>query len=148
MSEISTTRVGMEGAEELRDLSSRPDVLPNNTDQETGGGRAQSLLPCDGGPVAWRLLISCFVFEALLWGKHFKMQCLCQKKKSAPALDTSYSHHLRFSAVLWRLPELLQSAPAIRWPSLYIRGRDHRFWYIVYWCTNRHTFHQAVPEIP
>lgn len=30
---------------------------------------AQSLKPADGGLAAWRLLISAFVFEALLWGK-------------------------------------------------------------------------------
>ncbi|KAG4442513.1 hypothetical protein IFR05_002013 [Cadophora sp. M221] len=28
----------------------------------------QQLLPADGGPAAWRLLIAAFVFEALLWG--------------------------------------------------------------------------------
>lgn len=28
----------------------------------------QQLLPVDGGPAAWKLLIAAFVFEALLWG--------------------------------------------------------------------------------
>ncbi|KAH7416878.1 major facilitator superfamily domain-containing protein [Cadophora sp. MPI-SDFR-AT-0126] len=28
----------------------------------------QQLLPADGGPAAWRLLVAAFVFEALLWG--------------------------------------------------------------------------------
>lgn len=28
----------------------------------------QSLPPCDRGAEAWRLLMSAFVFEALLWG--------------------------------------------------------------------------------
>jgi hypothetical protein len=30
----------------------------------------QQLLPADGGPAAWRVLISAFVFEALLWGMY------------------------------------------------------------------------------
>src|SRR3954468_20834826 len=30
----------------------------------------QQLLPADGGPAAWRVLISAFVFEALLWGTY------------------------------------------------------------------------------
>jgi len=38
------------------------------TQQEAPETAAQSLLPCDGGTAAWRLLISAFVFEALLWG--------------------------------------------------------------------------------
>lgn len=31
----------------------------------------QQLLPADGGPAAWRLLIAAFVFEAILWGLFF-----------------------------------------------------------------------------
>jgi hypothetical protein len=30
----------------------------------------QQLLPADGGSAAWRVLISAFVFEALLWGAY------------------------------------------------------------------------------
>jgi hypothetical protein len=36
--------------------------------EEAGEGTGQSLLASDGGKDAWRLLISAFVFEALLWG--------------------------------------------------------------------------------
>jgi len=32
-------------------------------------GAGQSLPQCDGGVVAWRLLWTMFVFEALLWGQ-------------------------------------------------------------------------------
>lgn len=28
----------------------------------------QQLLPVDGGPAAWKLLIAAFIFEAILWG--------------------------------------------------------------------------------
>jgi hypothetical protein len=44
-----------------------PSSRPRNTESEndiTG----QALVPADGGPAAWRLLVAAFVFEALLWG--------------------------------------------------------------------------------
>jgi hypothetical protein len=51
--------------------SQREDTTGPTTDQqnshETTG---QSLLPYDRGMAAWRMLISAFVFEALLWGMH------------------------------------------------------------------------------
>lgn len=33
-----------------------------------GRRREQELVPVDGGPAAWRLLCTAFMFEALLWG--------------------------------------------------------------------------------
>lgn len=38
------------------------------SDPERDNAVIQQLLPADGGPAAWRLLIAAFVFEALLWG--------------------------------------------------------------------------------
>ena len=43
-----------------------PESAELNINPEDGG---QSLPQCDGGVVAWRLLWTMFVFEALLWGK-------------------------------------------------------------------------------
>lgn len=43
----------------------------NNDAEHEGSGVdiEQSLPPCDGGAAAWKLLMTAFVFEALLWGK-------------------------------------------------------------------------------
>lgn len=40
---------------------------PAPSDEEPRPNEAQSLQPCDSGTAAWRLLLSAFVFEALLW---------------------------------------------------------------------------------
>ena len=42
------------------------DLAP--TDDEPQPNETQSLPPYDGGIAAWRLLLSAFVFESLLWG--------------------------------------------------------------------------------
>ncbi|KAH6712061.1 major facilitator superfamily domain-containing protein [Leptodontidium sp. MPI-SDFR-AT-0119] len=58
-----------------RDRDSNNDaneIIPRRSREISGlGGEdvvIQQLLPADGGPAAWRLLIAAFVFEALLWG--------------------------------------------------------------------------------
>ena len=38
---------------------------------EEGEVTIQQLKPADRGPDAWKLLITAFVFEALLWGTYF-----------------------------------------------------------------------------
>lgn len=58
---------------ELRDLpeQSRPNehTLTNvSLDDDGVESNGHSLPPCDGGKVAWRILLAMFVFEALLWG--------------------------------------------------------------------------------
>jgi hypothetical protein len=58
------------------ELQERPQRCPQRAEfpvadvveQEGGEAEGQSLLPCDGGRAAWRLLMSAFIFEALLWG--------------------------------------------------------------------------------
>ena len=49
----------------------RSEAVEAASNQEHVGGEndGQSLPPCDGGKVAWRLLIAMFVFEAFLWGE-------------------------------------------------------------------------------
>lgn len=46
--------------ERVRDGPAEAEALPTN--------HAISLPPCDGGLVAWRLLLTAFIFESLLWG--------------------------------------------------------------------------------
>jgi hypothetical protein len=41
---------------------------PAPSDEESQPIEAQLLPPQDGGTAAWRLLLSAFIFEALLWG--------------------------------------------------------------------------------
>ncbi|KAF2105583.1 MFS transporter, MCP family, solute carrier family 16, member 10, variant [Lophiotrema nucula] len=61
--------VDLRDAAELQDLSQREAVPETATEQQEAGEAArQSLLPYDGGIAAWRMLVSAFVFEALLWG--------------------------------------------------------------------------------
>lgn len=66
---LRVTGQGFPTPEQQRDIridtssqSSRP------FDQENAV--RQHLLPTDGGPAAWRVLIAAFVFEALLWGMY------------------------------------------------------------------------------
>jgi hypothetical protein len=40
---------------------------------EEGEITIQQLKPADRGPDAWKLLITAFVFEALLWGTYFAL---------------------------------------------------------------------------
>lgn len=47
--------------------SQRP--VTGDTTSEEYDGIVHQLQPADGGWAAWRMLISAFVFEALLWGK-------------------------------------------------------------------------------
>ncbi|KAF1987367.1 MFS transporter, MCP family, solute carrier family 16, member 10, variant [Aulographum hederae CBS 113979] len=58
----------MELQEHFQTGPQRDDIPAMETQQEVSEVTAHSLLPCDGGIAAWRLLISAFVFEALLWG--------------------------------------------------------------------------------
>jgi predicted secreted protein len=44
---------------------------------EEGEVTIQQLKPADRGPDAWKLLITAFVFEALLWGMYFD---LCSRR--------------------------------------------------------------------
>lgn len=61
--------VDLRDAAELQDFSQSVDILETATEQQEPGEAArQSLLPYDGGTAAWRMLISAFVFKALLWG--------------------------------------------------------------------------------
>lgn len=58
---------------ELQEVQSRDEPAPSplNTftlEEDVVQPDAQSLPPYDGGKVAWRLLWTMFVFEALLWG--------------------------------------------------------------------------------
>ncbi|TVY85392.1 Fujikurins efflux protein [Lachnellula suecica] len=54
------------------DTSEQHDAFPGHSrvslDPEREHAVIHQLLPADGGPAAWRLLIAAFVFEALLWG--------------------------------------------------------------------------------
>ncbi len=57
----------------------RLDTLPYGTSQqdihlaegpeESHEGTGQGLEPVDKGRAAWRMLLSAFIFESLLWGK-------------------------------------------------------------------------------
>jgi hypothetical protein len=53
----TATREGMEGG---------PNI-------EEGDVTIQQLKPADRGPDAWKLLITAFVFEALLWGTYLAL---------------------------------------------------------------------------
>jgi uncharacterized protein HemY len=59
--------VQLHDATELQEHSQRHSQSVEQQ-QELSGALAQSLPRCDGGNAAWKLLISAFVFEALLWG--------------------------------------------------------------------------------
>jgi len=68
MAEINANdNVELCDAAELQECSQR---RPQSVEQrqEAPEATSQSLPPCDGGNAAWKLLISAFVFEALLWG--------------------------------------------------------------------------------
>jgi hypothetical protein len=61
------------GSSTATELQEYPLTRPQQVDvvairQEEFEVTSQSLPACDGGKDAWRLLISAFVFEALLWG--------------------------------------------------------------------------------
>lgn len=45
-----------------------------NEGEDEGGNTEQFLAPCDGGYLAWRLVVAAFVFEALLWGGSESLQ--------------------------------------------------------------------------
>ncbi|KAA8571582.1 hypothetical protein EYC84_001579 [Monilinia fructicola] len=45
-----------------------PHVYAQSKDLESGNATDVELLPVDGGPAAWKLLIAAFIFEAILWG--------------------------------------------------------------------------------
>lgn len=56
----------------IGDLPSSPTQVRNGRGFEENYPIVQQLAPADGGLAAWRMLISAFVFEALLWGeRHF-----------------------------------------------------------------------------
>ncbi|PVH81254.1 MFS general substrate transporter [Cadophora sp. DSE1049] len=70
---ISETFVELNYWDQQRISSERRDGLHPGRCRETPDPEGenvviQQLLPADGGPAAWRLLIAAFVFEALLWG--------------------------------------------------------------------------------
>lgn len=54
---------------DIIELVDPPDVR-NAADPHEGTEQhfVQTPSPCDGGTAAWRILISAFIFEALLWG--------------------------------------------------------------------------------
>ncbi|RDW71001.1 hypothetical protein BP6252_07564 [Coleophoma cylindrospora] len=60
----ATDNVELRDAAELQERPRSVEQLQDASDEATG----QSLPPCDGGMAAWKLLVSAFVFEALLWG--------------------------------------------------------------------------------
>lgn len=73
MNRINTNQnVDRPGAVELHEYSQTHfegvDIPVTSIHDDPPESVTQSLLPCDGGKAAWRLLISAFVFEALLWG--------------------------------------------------------------------------------
>ncbi|KAB8301026.1 hypothetical protein EYC80_002949 [Monilinia laxa] len=55
---------GVVGREAVRDASD----TETGTETDDPERVYQQLLPVDGGPAAWRLLIAAFIFEAILWG--------------------------------------------------------------------------------
>jgi hypothetical protein len=63
----SHDRSASEG-DESRHSHGRP--LDANASSERGEINGQALEPADGGPSAWKILVSAFAFEAVLWGKH------------------------------------------------------------------------------
>lgn len=69
----------MEGSEsaETREFTSihmEPEATgPHDQTQSNHNSVEQSLPPCDRGIEAWRLLVSAFVFEALLWGMYRRL---------------------------------------------------------------------------
>ena len=94
---------------ELHDISqsartSRPDLTSTFQEEGNSDRVGQSLPPCDGGKVAWRLLWTMFVFEALLWGTVFFSGSSQYKKLIT--LNTR-----RFPTIIRCLPELLLAAP-------------------------------------
>jgi hypothetical protein len=44
--------------------------VDENDIPQTGETEGRILEPTDGGPSAWKILISAFIFEAVLWGEH------------------------------------------------------------------------------
>jgi len=69
-----------------------------DTEQEPATG-TQSLPPCDSGSAAWRLLLSAFVFEALLWGASIPILFYTK-------LSTTNTSR-RLPSFFWCLPGLL-----------------------------------------
>lgn len=80
---------------ELEDLSAGTATFP---DQTTAGP------PIDGGYLAWRLLLSAFVFESLLWGfpvgTSINLKCIPSREGSLltyhPAFFRCFSRVLHF----------------------------------------------------
>ena len=67
------SRTELHSTAELEDLShepSRPEAgdAGDTEAASPGGGSEHELSPVDGGKAAWRMLISAFIFESLLWG--------------------------------------------------------------------------------
>lgn len=59
-------------AKESRQSAER---LPDeNGNSQRGEIEGRVLEPTDGGLAAWKILISAFAFEAVLWGEHSKLQ--------------------------------------------------------------------------
>jgi len=84
------------------DRSETPIVPTNNI--TSGETVIQELKPVDGGVAAWTVLITAFVFEAVLWGSHHLSSF--QLPKSSP--PNRIPHLLR------RVPRILLHDPGIQ----------------------------------
>lgn len=105
----------------------------------------QSLPPYDGGTAAWTILISAFVFEALLWGMSSKNSILNTSRLKSVRLNSDCE--TRFSTLFRSLPKLLQPTPSIRFESLYFHNRNLGLRSILHRCPSYHSFDQALHEI-
>ena len=102
--------------------SQRGDIIDTATEQQDAGeATGQSLLPADRGMAAWRMLISAFVFEALLWGvyaqnfTHIEHAAYKNDKDFHCPLESSKSIILDFHNLLTILTSLL----LVQWPQAY-----------------------------
>lgn len=82
---------------QLQILSSRRDergLHPPTIEGLEENEHVPELVPIDRGRAAWRMLLSAFIFESLLWGKQAHHVPTFQSQNASSPLHHFSSHHL------------------------------------------------------
>jgi hypothetical protein len=103
---------------------------------------ATSLPPADGGLAAWRLLITAFIFEALLWGQPATIS------RTNSSQSNTELQKPRFPALFRRLPSALLHSPRVQRFALHRRRRNDSIRHVLPSRAHHHPVRQALRKVP
>lgn len=112
---------------------------------EDVGGFEQQLEPADRGAAAWRVLLATFMFEAILFGKHYLS--LTHWNFLFIGNSPTYYTDFRFLRLIRCFSKLLCEAPRIQGQPIHTSCRDTGLWHTLPWGACNGLFCQAVSTL-